>query len=156
MSTLKIKSLIAPAGAIVVQIGKNACVARTDALPRRIAKATAAHTRALIMSGEHRDEAKRDLGFVVACELVETMFALDGARGDAAKVARLNDEGQRFAISLQQYEKHPFVFVHHDRVAMTTNIVPMKDLKTLADFNAWEKGLNSVHGGLLGLQGAML
>lgn len=153
MSTFR--SLKAPAGAVVVQIGPRALVVRTPSILRTRATNVAQHTRRLMM-GQHFFEAERDIGFATACELVETIYALDGAFGDAAKITRLNDEAQRFAISLQQYESHPFVFIRHDREAMTTEIEPMLDIATEAEFDAWEVGLGASHQGLLGRKPAVL
>ncbi|SEO42439.1 hypothetical protein SAMN04487843_101343 [Methylobacterium sp. ap11] len=153
MSTFK--SLKVPAGAVVVAIGPRAFVVRTPSILRSRAKKVAHHTRRLIM-GRHFFEAERDIAFVTACELVETVYALDGAFGDAAKVARLNNEAQRFAISLQEYELHPYVFISHDRTAMMTEIQPMLNIATEAEFDAWEVGLGASHYGLLGHKPAVL
>ncbi|TNC12679.1 hypothetical protein FF100_13455 [Methylobacterium terricola] len=136
------RSLKTAPGAVVVQMGRNVVVLPTEAISLKRAKRIAEHTRGLML-GNHFVEAMQDMGFTLSCELVETLYALDGAEGDFDKVTRLNDEADRFAISLQQFEKHPFVFIHHDREEMMTQIVPMRDLKKMDDFKAWKAGLPS-------------
>ncbi|KMO40653.1 hypothetical protein VQ02_07375 [Methylobacterium variabile] len=149
------RSLKAPAGAVVVHIGKSLVVVETDAILRTRVKKVAEHTRGLMM-GNHFFEAMRDIGHVTACELVETMYALDAAAGDAPKIARLNDEARRFSIALQQYETHPFVYIRHDRVEMTTQIIRMRDINSMEEFHAWKAGLETRDRELMGFEALLV
>ncbi|MGX7709571.1 hypothetical protein [Methylobacterium sp. Gmos1] len=102
--------------------------------------------------GEYFFHAVMDLGFVVACELIETMYAIDGATadGDEPRRLRLVDEADRFSVSLQRIEKHPFVYIWHDRIEKMTRITPMRDINTMDEFQAWLVGCNTRDRELMG------